>query len=154
MGDAQVVGAGGADRRGVAAHLGQRLDGALGQTVGLVVQAGKDAVHPRAGDPVQRLAVVQQMVDIIAVALGAWHTPRRGVGLLQQAQPGQGGHLVAQRRAGDGHIKIVGKDAAAYRLALDAVEGNDRPQHTLLALIHCHAVLPPCLDGFLSTLYL
>ena len=96
--------------------------------------------------PVQRLAVVQQVVDIVAVAFGAGHPAGRGVGLFQQAQPRQGRHLVAQRSAGHRHIKIVGKDAAAHRLALDAVEGHDCPQHTLLALIHCHAVLPPCLD--------
>ena len=108
----------------------------------------------------QQLPVLQELLTDLGyriVSCEGWEADDilgtlagRGVGLFQQPQPRQGGHLVAQRRAGHRHIKIVGKDAAAHWLALYAVEGHDGPQHPLLALIHCHVVQPPCLSHFLA----
>ena len=139
MGDAQILGAGGADGGGAAADGGQRLGSALCQLFRLVVKAGEHRIHPGAGNAVQRLIIGQQVVQIIPVALGAGHTPRAGVGLLQQAQLCQRRHLVAQRCAGHCHIKVVCQHAAAHRLALKAIQRHDRLQDPLLACIHRHS---------------
>ena len=139
VGDAEVFGAGGADRGGAAADGGQRLGGTLCQLFRLMVKAGEDGLHPGAGHAVQRLVVGQQIVEIITVALGTGDTARAGVGLLQQTQLGQRRHFVAQRGAGHGHIKIVCQHTAAHRLALEAIQRHDRLQDSLLACIHRHS---------------
>ena len=139
MGDAQILGAGGADGGGAAADGGQRLGSALCQLFRLVVKACEHRVHTGAGHTVQRLVIVEKMIQIITVALGTGDTARAGVGLLQQAQLCQRRHLVAQRCAGHCHIKVVCQHTAAHGLALEAIQRNDRLQDTLFACIHRHS---------------
>ena len=139
MGDAQILGAGGADGGGAAADGGQRLGSALCQLFRLVVKACEHRVHTGAGHTVQRLVIGEKMIQIITVALGTGDTACAGVGLLQQTQLGQRGHLVAQRGTGNCHIKVVCQHTAAHGLALEAIQRNDRLQDSLLACIHRHS---------------
>ena len=139
MGDAEVFGAGGADSGGAAADGGQRLGSALCQLFRLMVQAGEHRVHTGAGHTVQRLVVGEQMIQIITVTLGTGDTARTGVGLLQQPELCQCGHLIAQRGAGDCHVKVVCQHTAANGFALEAIQRYNRLQDSLLACIHCHS---------------
>ena len=139
MGDAQILGAGGADGGGAAADGSQRLGSALCQLFRLVVKAGEHRIYPGAGNAVQRLIIGQQVVQIIPVALGAGHAPRAGVGLLQQTQLCQRRHLIAERCAGNCHVKVVCQHAAANGLAFETIQRHDRLQDSLLACIHRHS---------------
>ena len=99
-------------------------------------KAGFDA---GAGHAVQRLVVRQQIVEIITVAFGTGDTARAGVGLLQQTQLCQHRHLVAQRRAGNRHVKVVCQHTAAHGLTFETIQRHDRLQDSLLACIHRHS---------------
>jgi len=139
VGDAEILSTGGADGGGAAADGGQRLGGTLCQLFRLVVKACEHRVHTGAGHTVQRLVIGEKMIQIITVALGTGDTACAGVGLLQQTQLGQRGHLVAQRGTGNCHIKVVCQHTAAHGLALEAIQRNDRLQDTLFACIHRHS---------------
>ena len=104
-----------------------------------MVEACEHRIHTGAAHTIQRLIVGQQIIKVVTVALGAGHTARAGVGLLQQTQLCQRRHLVAQRCAGHCHIKVVCQHAAAHRLALKAIQRHDRLQDPLLACIHRHS---------------
>ena len=104
-----------------------------------MVKACEHRVHTGAGHTVQRLVIGEKMIQIITVALGTGDTACAGVGLLQQTQLGQRGHLVAQRGTGNCHIKVVCQHTAAHGLALEAIQRNDRLQDTLFACIHRHS---------------
>ena len=139
MGDAQVLGAGGADRGGTAADGGQRSGGTLCQLFRFMIQAGEHGIHPGAGHAVQRLIVRQQVVEIITVALGAGHAARTGVGLFQQAQLCQRRHFIAKGGTGHSHVKVVGQHTAAHGLTFETIQRHDRLQNALFACIHRHS---------------
>ena len=139
MGDAQVLGAGGADGGGAAADGCQRLGGTGGQLFRLVVEACEHRIHTGTGHAVQRLIAGEQIIKVVTVALGAGHTARAGVGLLQQAQLCQRRHLIAKRCAGNRHIKVVCQHAAANGLPFETIQRHDRLQDSLLACIHRHS---------------
>ena len=139
MGDAQVLGAGGADRGGTAADGGQRSGGTLCQLFRFMIQAGEHGIHPGAGHAVQRLIVRQQVVEIITVALGAGHAARTGVRLFQQAQLCQRRHFIAKGGAGHSHVKVVGQHTAAHGLTFETIQRHDRLQNALFACIHRHS---------------
>ena len=101
------------------------------------------------------LRCIDQMVEVVPVALGAGYAARTGVGLLQQAELCQRGHLIAQRRTGQCHVKVVRQQAGADRLTAVGVQGNNGFQYTLLARIHRHAAhLLWFAFGLFSTPYL
>ena len=104
-----------------------------------MVEACEHRIHTGAGHTIQRLLVGQQIIKVVTVALGAGHTARAGVGLLQQAQLCQRRHLIAKRCAGNRHVKVVCQHAAANRLAFETIQRHDRLQDSLLACIHRHS---------------
>ena len=104
-----------------------------------MVKACEHRVHTGAGHTVQRLVIGEKMIQIITVALGTGDTARAGVGLLQQTQLGQRRHLVAQRRTGNCHVKVVCQHTAAHRLPFETIQRHDRLQDSLLACIHRHS---------------
>jgi hypothetical protein len=139
VGDAQILGTWGADGGGAAADGGQRLGGTCGQLFRLMVKACEHRIHTGAAHTIQRLIVGQQIIKVVTVALGAGHTARAGVGLLQQTQLCQRRHLIAKRCAGNCHVKVVCQHAAANGLAFETIQRHDRLQDSLLACIHRHS---------------
>ena len=100
MGDAQVVRPGGGDGGGETSVAAQRPRRALGQMLGLIVQIIEDVINGLALGRGQLLIGIQQVIQVIPVPLGAGHPARAGVGLLQQAQFGEGRHFIAKGGAG------------------------------------------------------
>ena len=94
------------------------------------------AVGIRQGAGLRR---IDQVVEVVAIALGTGHTARTGVGLFQQAQLSQRRHLVAQRCTGQCHVKVVCQQARTDRFAAVGIQGNNGFQYTLLARVHGHA---------------
>ena len=139
MGNAQILCTRGADGGGAAADGSQRPGCALRQLFRLVVETCEHRIHTGAAHAVQRLIVGQQIIKVVAVALGTGHTARAGVGLLQQAQLCQRRHFVAKRCAGNCHVKVVCQHAAANRLTFETIQRHDRLQDSLLACIHRHS---------------
>ena len=146
MGDAQVVRPGGGDGGGEAGVAAQRPRRALGQMLGLTVQIIEDVINGLALGRGQLLIGIQQVIQVIPVPLGAGHPARAGVGLLQQAQFGEGRHFIAKGGAGHRKVQIIAQQAAAHRLTLHGIQGHDGLKHALLARVHCHK---PC-TSFLS----
>ena len=141
-----------------ACHIGQAAGRGGHELFRLGIHGGEQFVNAaavllRQGAGLWR---VDQMIEVVAVALGAGHAARAGVGLFQQTQLGQGSHLIAQRRAGQCHVKVVCQQAGADRLAIVGIQGNNSFQDTLLAGIHGHAAHLLCCEVSIlfSTLYL
>ena len=124
-----------------ACHIGQAAGRGGHELFRLGIHGGEQIVNAaavllRQGAGLWR---VDQMIEVVAVTLGAGHAARAGVGLFQQTQLGQGSHLIAQRRAGQCHVKVVCQKTRADRLTVVGIQGNNSFQYTLLARVHGHA---------------
>ena len=53
------------------------------------------------------LALVDEVIDIISIALAGGDTPRRGVRLIKQPEIAEIRHLVSHGGGGNGHIKRI-----------------------------------------------
>ena len=56
---------------------------------------------------VAELALGDEVIDIVAVALAGGDTPRRGVRLIKQPEIAEIRHLVSHGGGGNGHIKRI-----------------------------------------------
>ena len=158
VGDAEIRRLGRGGGGGAAGQISQAAGGCGHQLFRLGIHAGEKVIDVPAVFIAQRGGGrgIDQVIEVVTVTLCAGHPPGTGVGLLQQAQLCQGGHLIAQGGTGQCHVKVVCQQAGADRLAIVGIQGNNSFQDTLLAGIHGHAAHLLCCEVSIlfSTLYL